>query len=165
VRHLRFGMMAILLPTLLSVLASMGVKAQEGVPATPALERTAGTLSGKATNASGAACADVAVKLFEEGFLRAETTTAADGTYSLEVNYVPDIDWTVMVWYVPQDPNLIPEIVVLRESLRSKEQDLWSACLPRVDLRPRMSYDVVLMNEEQKLDQMTKMDCMRDSGQ
>ncbi len=164
-RHLRFAILAILLPSLLSIWAGGAARAQEGAPATATLERTPGILSGKATSAGGGLLAGVAVKLFEEGFLQTETVTAADGSYSLEVNYVPDIDWTVMVWYVPQDPNLIPEIVILRESLRSKELGLWSVCLPRVDLRPRMSYDVLLMNEEQKLEQMTKMDCMRDAGQ
>jgi hypothetical protein len=165
VSGLRFAMLAILLPTLLPTFADGVARAQEASGATGTLERTPGTLSGKAANASGAGLPGVAVKLFEEGFLQAETTTAADGAYTLGVNYIPDIDWTVIVWYVAQDPNLIPEIVILRESLRSKELDLWSGCLPRIELRPQMNYDAVLMNEEQKLDQMTKMDCMRGTGQ
>jgi hypothetical protein len=143
------------------MLAGGAAHGQGSAPQGGTLERTRGTLSGKVANADGAGVAGVAVKLFEEGFLQGETSTAADGTYSLEVSYLPDIDWTVMVWFVPQDPSLIPEILILRESLKSKELGLWSSCLPRIELRPQMSFDAVLMNEEQKLDQMTKMDCMR----
>lgn len=130
-----------------------------------ALQRTTGTLSGTLTGASGEALAGVKVKVFEEGFVLAETESGSDGRYRLEFDYLPDIDWTVMVWFVPPDGNLIPEIVILRESLKSKDMELWSSCLPRIELAPRMKFDGKLVSEEEKLDQMSELDCMKNQGQ
>ncbi len=90
-----------------------------------------------------------------------ETETAVDGSYRLEFEYLPDIDWTLMVWFVPPGGDLIPETVILRESLKSKDMELWSPCLPRIDLKSRMSYDVSLLNEPDKLAQISELDCFR----
>jgi len=157
VRSLRFAILAILVATVPGAMA----RGQATAPARGILERTPGSLSGRVTGTDGKGLAGVAVKLFEEGFLLAETATAGDGSYRLEVGYLADSDWTLMVWFVPPDADLVPEIVILRESLKSQELGLWSGCLPRIDLQPVMSFDALLVDEEQKLEQMSRMDCVK----
>jgi hypothetical protein len=160
VSHLRMVILAILA----LAFGPVGASGQDTAAGGVAYARTEGVLTGKVTSAAGAPLAGVKVKLFEEGFLLNETTTGADGSYELNVDYLPDIDWTVMVWYVAPNPSLLPEILILRESLKSKELGLWSPCLPRLELRRTMSFDVTLMAEEKKLEQMTTMDCMKGEG-
>ncbi len=123
--------------------------------------RTQGVMTGTAADASGAGVAGTEVKIFEEGSLLAETTTEADGRYRLEFEFLPDIDWTIVVWFVPPEGELIPEIVILRESLKSKDLNLWSTCLPRLDLEARIRYDASLLNEADKLAEMSELDCMQ----
>lgn len=102
------------------------------------------------------------VKVFEEGFLIAETETGSDGSYLLEIDYLPDMDWTVMAWFVQPGGDLVPEIAILRESLKSKDMELWSPCLPRIELKSRMRCDIVLLTEKAKLEQMSELDCMQE---
>ncbi len=158
-RHLRF----VIPPILAMALVTGGAGGQGATP--EGLTRARGVLTGKVTDSSGQGLAGVKVKLFEEGFLLTETTSQAGGSYSLDVDYLPDIDWTVLVWFVPEQPDLIPEILILRESLKSKDLELWSPCLPRMELRPQMSFDVTLMKENEKLSQMSELDCIKGDGQ
>ena len=114
---------------------------------------------------AGNPLADVAVKVFEEGFLLEEARTGADGSYVLRFPYLPDIDWTIVAWYVPPEPGLVPEILILRESLRSKSLDLWSTCLPRVDLKNQMHYDAKLVDGDAKRQMISGLDCFKRQGQ
>lgn len=122
--------------------------------AAPAAGREAAVLRGSVTDAKGQALAGVAVKIFEEGFLLAETTSGPDGSYELSYGYLPEIDWTLVAWFVPAGDALIPEIYVLRESLKSKTRELWSACMPRVEIRSSLRIDAKLLDRDAKLQQM-----------
>ncbi len=124
------------------------------------MDRVPGVLSGSIENESGAALSGVKVQIFEEGLVLAETETGADGRYYLEFDYIPDIDWTLLTWFIPQDDNLLPNIVILRESLRSKELVLWSPCLQRIELKSRMPLDTVLYTEDTTLINMADLDCL-----
>ncbi|MFH1143558.1 MAG: hypothetical protein V1774_03350 [Candidatus Eisenbacteria bacterium] len=117
------------------------------------------------TGAAGRPVVDVAVKIFEEGILLAEVKTGADGTYLLRFPYLPDIDWTIVVWFVPPTPDLVPEIVILRESLRAKSLDLWSTCLPRTDLRGQMHFDVQLVDDATKRQMISQLECFKRQAQ
>ena len=55
--------------------------------------------------------------------------------------------------------------MILRESLKSKDMDLWSSCLPRIELADRVKYDATLLGEQDKLKKMSELDCMGDSKQ
>ena len=127
-------------------------------------EEVFGMLRGTVTDASGAGLAGVDVKVFEEGFLIQETQTTAGGAYEIGFRYLADLNWTMVVWFVPPSTELICEIVILRESLKSKELDLWSPCLPRIELEPIMKYDAQLLTEAGKLAQMSELDCLRDQA-
>jgi hypothetical protein len=151
--------LAALVPIWLLILAALGAQAQTDVD--PNVGRTPGVMAGKVTSNSGTGLSGVKVKIFEEGLLLAETETSVDGDYQLDFDYLPDIDWTLMVWFVPPPGQLIPEIVILRESLKSKDMELWSPCLPRIDLKSRLRYDVTLLNENEKLAQISELDCFR----
>ncbi len=90
----------------------------------------------------------------------AETTSSADGRYRLEFEYIPDIDWTLLTWFVPESGTL-PQIVILRESLKSKDLELWSPCLPRVELKSRVKYDTTMLSEKTTLEKMSELDCLK----
>ncbi|MBM3317891.1 MAG: carboxypeptidase regulatory-like domain-containing protein [Candidatus Eisenbacteria bacterium] len=120
----------------------------------PGARRAQAVLHGAVTDGRGTPLAGAAVKIFEEGFLLAEGLTGPDGAYEVPYSYVPDIDWTLVAWFVPAGEALIPEIYILRESLRSKTRELWSACLPRVEVRPHLRLDASLVDREAKLQQM-----------
>ncbi|MBD3235817.1 MAG: hypothetical protein GF330_03860 [Candidatus Eisenbacteria bacterium] len=130
--------------------------------ASTAVARESALLRGTITDASGTGLSGVTVKIFEEGFLVAESQSGAGGTYQVEFEYAPELDWTMVVWFVPQREDLIPEIAMLRESFRSKEMELWSSCLPRLELRPVIKYDAQLYDEAGKLAQMSELDCLED---
>ncbi|MCK4302939.1 MAG: carboxypeptidase regulatory-like domain-containing protein [Candidatus Eisenbacteria sp.] len=128
------------------------------------LEKIAGVLTGKVSSDSGTGLAGVQIKIFEEGFLVNDTETGSDGSYRLEFSYLPDIDWTILVWFVLPGSDLIPEIMILRESLKSKDMELWSPCLPRIHLNARMRHDVTLLTEAAKLAQISELDCLAGQG-
>jgi hypothetical protein len=149
------------LPILALALVPVSALAQAGAAGEFSVDRVPGTMTGTVVDTGGQGIAGVMVKIFEEGFRVEETETGGDGSYALEFAYLPDIDWTIMVWFVPPGEVLIPEIVILRESLKSKELELWSPCLPRIELGSRVKYDVTLFTEETKLAQMSELDCMK----
>lgn len=126
------------------------------------MERVPGTMSGTVTDEAGAALGGVVVKIFEEGMHLAETTSGADGRYRLEFDYIPDIDWTLLSWFVPEGNAALPQILILRESLKSKDLELWSPCLPRMELKSRMMFDVTLLSEKTTLEQMSELDCLKE---
>ena len=127
------------------------------------MDRVPGVLSGTVENESGATLSGIKVQIFEEGLVLAETETGADGRYYLEFDYIPDIDWTLLTWFIPQDNSLLPDIVILRESLRSKELVLWSPCLQRVELKSRISLDSVLYTEKNTLAKMSELECLENN--
>jgi len=122
---------------------------------------TDAVLQGQVTDALGVGIEGVAVKLFRDGFLVTETTTDMDGNYELRFQYRPELDKTIVVWFLPQETDLVPEIVVLRESYDSKERRLPSPCLPRIELAPDMSLDVELKDEKAKLDSLSESECSK----
>jgi Carboxypeptidase regulatory-like domain len=126
------------------------------------MERVPGTMTGTVTDESGSALAGVVVKIFEEGMVLAQTTTEASGRYRLEFEFIPDIDWTLLTWFVSEDDTNLPQILILRESLKSKDLELWSPCLPRMELKARMKYDAVLLTEKTTLLKMSDLDCLKE---
>lgn len=149
-----------LLLVALGLVAASPLTGAQETHAPTAVTRAAGQLRGTVTDASGNGLSGTAVKVFEEGFLIAEGATAAGGAYEIEFEYAPELDWTMVVWYLPERADLIPEIVLLRESLRSNELELWSSCLPRIELKAVMKYDLHLYDETGKLNQMSDLDCL-----
>lgn len=146
--------------SLLLLCALVGPAPAQTPPGGPHAARADAVLSGQVTDAAGAPLAGVTVQVFEEGFLLVEAETNADGSYSLPFGYFPDIDWTIIAWFVPPSETLVPEILILRESLKSKSLELWSTCLPRLDLRPQMQYDVQLVDGNTKRQRMSELECL-----
>jgi len=126
------------------------------------MERVPGVMSGTITDEGGAALSGINVKIFEEGLLLAEAVSGADGNYYLEFEFIPDIDWTLLTWFVPEEGDLLPNIIILRESLRSKDLGLWSPCLQRHELKARMRFDTVLLTDDTTLKQMSELECLED---
>jgi len=58
-------------------------------------------------------------------------------------------------------PELVPEILVLRESLRSKSVDLWSTCLPRVDLRGEIALRREAGRRKTKQEMISQLECFK----
>ncbi|MCK4412579.1 MAG: carboxypeptidase regulatory-like domain-containing protein [Candidatus Eisenbacteria sp.] len=151
--------LGLILATLMVATIPPTVPAQDAAPGAPLGQRSMATLSGMVTDGSGAPLSGVAVKVFEEGFMLEEVATGADGSYRLRFPYLPDIDWTIVAWYVPPSDDLVPEILILRESLRSKSLDLWSTCLPRGELKAQMHYDATLVDGDTKRQMISQLEC------
>ncbi|MCA9729402.1 MAG: hypothetical protein KC729_17070, partial [Candidatus Eisenbacteria bacterium] len=79
-----------------------------------------GVLSGTVSDPEGIGQGGVQVKLFVDGFSRGSAITGADGGYTLDYRFDQLGDQTIVVWYLPQ-AGYLPEVVLLRESARSKE--------------------------------------------
>jgi hypothetical protein len=117
------------------------------------------TLNGTVANSEGAGQAGVQIKIFIDGFVRADTVSGPDGAYTLPYRYDPSGDQTIVVWYLPT-AGLVPEMVVLRESARAKEMGLWSPCVARVPIAPSVEHNVTLYTESGKFDALSATGCL-----
>jgi len=120
-------------------------------------------LEGRVADAAAEPLAGVRVKAFADGLLRADAVSDSSGRYALTFPVEVDADPSVIVWWLPEATGLVPELLVLRESAAARRLSLWSACLPRLELGPRLVYDVTLLGEREKLDALAASDCLRES--
>jgi hypothetical protein len=119
-------------------------------------------LEGQILDALGMEVEGVTAKLFRDSFFVTETTTDIEGNYRLSFQYNPALDKTLVVWFLPQEAELIPELLVLRESFQSKEIKLLSPCLPRIEISEQMTYNTELMDEKSKLESLSESDCFKE---
>jgi hypothetical protein len=118
-------------------------------------------MTGRIVDVVGIAVEGVTVKLFEDSYFVAETATDVDGDYTLTFTHAPASDNSIVVWYLPREADLVPEMAVLRESFKSKELKLLSPCLPRVTLETTVTHDVELLDEKSKLSSLSKSECFK----
>lgn len=125
-------------------------------------------MSGRVTNEAGDPLPGVTVKAFVDGFPGATFLSDPEGRYALRFPLSglgvdgPDAS-TVVVWWIPtRERDLLPEIVLLRESPRARDLGLWSPCLPRIGVRPVMTHDVVLYPQATKLRLLAESKCLEE---
>lgn len=123
--------------------------------------RTDLVLQGKIVDDSGGGLGGVQVKAFVDGFLRGQSISGADGTYTLSFAYDDLGDQTIVVWWLPAMGGQVPELAILRESRRAKQLGLWSPCIPRVPAQPSLTFDVTVHQEAEKFKLLGEDECMK----
>lgn len=81
------------------------------------------------------------VRAYVNGLKVAEAETGVTGDFTVSFQLDGALDQTAVVWFIPDDSNKVPEIVVLKESSAARRNGVWSPCLTR--LRPS---DVIIHN-------------------
>ncbi len=103
----------------------------------------------------------VTVKLYVGGLLLAETATAPDGSYEFVELLDYSKDATVDLWFVPSDPTLVMENVLLKESSGALARQLYSACTQRVRLDPLMYVPVRLYTLQDRTRSLRERGCVQ----
>ena len=153
----KFSILTVIAVLMLCLLGtSDSIKAQE-----EAAEMVNAVLEGEATDIGGFGVSGVTIKLFRDSFFVSEVTTDTEGHYRLPFSYNEDLDKSIVVWFLPQELDLVPEIIVLRESFQSKEMKLFSPCLPRLTLSEVITYDIELLDEKAKLKTLSESECFK----
>ncbi|MBN1505038.1 MAG: carboxypeptidase regulatory-like domain-containing protein [Candidatus Eisenbacteria bacterium] len=100
------------------------------------------------------------VKLFVDGLLVASVITDAGGFYGLK--YPIDIgkDKTVVLWYVAPGTHWVPKAVILRESKAAVAAGLMSPCIPRVEVKPFLEFNVQMVDVATRNKQLAQSRCL-----
>jgi hypothetical protein len=118
------------------------------------------TISGIVVGKDGKPILDVAVKLYIGGLLTREQLTSSDGSFEFAelIDYARDV--TIDVWFVPTDPELVMENVLLKESSTAVQHGLYSPCVKRVRLDSITDFVVRLVDKKTRIDQLKRSDCL-----
>jgi hypothetical protein len=118
------------------------------------------TISGIVVGKDGKPLLDVDVKLYVGGLLMDEQLTSSDGSFEFTelIDYARDV--TVDAWFIPNDPDLVMENVLLKESSSAVEHQLYSPCVKRVRLDSMTDFVVRLVDQKTRLDQLKRSGCL-----
>jgi hypothetical protein len=118
------------------------------------------TISGIVVGKDGKPIVDVAAKLYVGGLLLNEMLTSSDGSFEFTelIDYARDV--TVDVWFVPNDPDLLMENVLLKESSAALQHRLYSPCLKRVQLDAMTDFVVRLVDQKTRIEQLKRSGCL-----
>lgn len=118
------------------------------------------TISGIVVGKDGKPLLDVDVKLYVGGLLMSEQLTSTDGSFEFTelLDYARDV--TVDVWVLPNDPDLVMENVILKESSSAVQHRLYSPCVKRVPLDTITDFVVRLVDKKTRLDQLKRSGCL-----
>jgi hypothetical protein len=117
------------------------------------------SIDGKVMNLDGDPLGDVTVKLYVGGLLLAEMMTSPDGTYEIVelIDYGRDV--TITLWFVPTDPTLVMENVILKESTAALQRSLYSPCIKRIRIDPLTYAPIRLMSLDSRIRRLGESDC------
>ena len=129
---------------------------------------------------------DVSIKLFVDGVVVASALTDGAGAYRMK--YLIDVgkDKTVMLWYMEPpvqerdawtekpgekankvtisegtSSKWVPKAVVLHESKAALASKLISPCIPRVQVKPFLEFDVQMVDVPTRNKQIAQSGCLR----
>jgi len=100
------------------------------------------------------------VKLFVDGLTVASVITDAGGSYTLK--YPIDIgkDKTVVLWYVAPGTDWVSKAVILKESKAAIAAGLMSPCIPRVEVKPFLEFNVQMVDVATRNKQLAQSGCL-----
>jgi hypothetical protein len=100
------------------------------------------------------------VKLFVDGLVVASVMTDAGGFYGLK--YPIDIgkDKTVVLWYVAPSAEWVSKAVILKESKAALAAGLMSPCIPRVEVKPFLEFNVQMVDVATRNKQLAQSGCL-----
>lgn len=118
------------------------------------------SISGRVEDQNRSPLKDVAVKLFIEGVLVGATKTDGMGGYSMKHAIDVGKDKTVMLWYVAPGTQWVPKAVVLHESKASIASGAISPCIPRVEVKPFLEFNVQMVDVATRNRQIAQSGCL-----
>ncbi len=118
------------------------------------------SIGGMVSDQAKNAMPGVHVKLFVDGLNVAAVTTDLAGAYNLR--YPIDIgkDKTVVLWYVAPGSEWVPKAVVLHESRAALSTRLISLCIPRVQVKPFLEFNVTMVDVPTRNQQIAHSGCL-----
>ncbi|MBD3368151.1 MAG: hypothetical protein GF405_08295 [Candidatus Eisenbacteria bacterium] len=118
------------------------------------------TITGLVTGKDGTPITDVTVKLYVGGLLMSEAPVEVDGTFEMTelIDYGSDV--TIDLWFVPEDPDLVMENILLKESSAAVAHELYSDCIPRSRLDPITDVVVTLVDLDTRNERLGRRDCL-----
>ena len=102
----------------------------------------------------------IQVKLFVGGFL--ENTFVTDSVGQFDFKHTIDFspDESVMLWFVDPTHTVASKAFVLKESNRSREAGILSACLTRLRVEKKMESTVYLFDRATKAKLIAQQQCL-----
>jgi|GEM_PF-2220230 len=118
------------------------------------------SISGRVEDQNRDPLKDVAVKLFIDGVVVSSTKTDGVGAYSMKHAIDVGKDKTVMLWYVAPGTQWVSKAVVLHESKASIASGLISPCIPRVQVKPFLEFNVQMVDVATRNRQIAQSGCL-----
>jgi len=118
------------------------------------------SISGRVEDQNRDPLKDVAVKLFIDGILVGSTKTDGVGAYSMKHAIDVGKDKTVMLWYVAPGTQWVSKAVVLHESRASIASHVISPCVPRVQVKPFLEFNVQMVDVATRNRQIAQSGCL-----
>ncbi|MBM3287995.1 MAG: carboxypeptidase regulatory-like domain-containing protein [Candidatus Eisenbacteria bacterium] len=119
------------------------------------------SLSGAITDGSGKPLPGVSVRAFIGGLPCASATSDADGVYLVEFGFDPELDETIIVWWIAPRTDLVSELALVRESARDRAQGLWGPCVPRIGSLRRQERSVQILDRAAVRRRLADSGCAR----
>jgi hypothetical protein len=118
------------------------------------------TITGLVTGKDGMPMDGVTVKLYVGGLLLSETEVEMDGAFEMTelIDYGSDV--TIDLWFVPENPDLVMENVLLKESSAAVAHELYSDCIPRVRLDPITDVVVTMLDLDSRNERLARRNCV-----
>lgn len=118
------------------------------------------TITGLVTGPDGMPISDVTVKLYVGGLLLSEAPVEVDGGFEMNelIDYGRNV--TIDLWFVPENPDLVMENVLLKESTAAVANELYSDCIQRSRLDPITDVVVTIRDLDSRNQYLARRDCV-----
>jgi hypothetical protein len=134
----------------LSAAATMGQESLTGYTGTVTIQ---GSITGSA---------DTEVRAYVNGLMVESVRSDVTGTYTIRFDIDGSLDQTVAVWFIPDSEDMVPELVVVKESSAARGNQIWSPCLPRLKPGPSLIHDLKFKSEADFLKAMEEAECFEE---
>jgi hypothetical protein len=101
-------------------------------------------LLGTVRDGNGDGLPGIRVQVFLDGFPLASARSDSLGAYRVVFPWSAGADSSVVAWWTAEETDLVPAVVVLRESAAARRLGLWDAAIPRIAAPAESVHDAVL---------------------
>ena len=99
------------------------------------------------------------IRVYSNGGLVHEAASDATGRFDFRFDVSGSVDETLVVWFLPDSDERVPELLLLKESSNARRNAVWSPCVPREKPTDVVLYDVTFREEKELLDSLAESDC------
>ena len=112
------------------------------------------TLQGSITGAGTAT-----IRAYNNGLVTTNAESGVTGDYTVTFELSGERDETVVVWFLSDKSDMIPELLIVKESSLARRNGVWSRCIPRVKAQDVVIYNVNFRSEKDLLKSLQDDDC------